>query len=127
VNKITNSSDNIILNNTIATNKNTQKPVDKLDEPKTIKNSNKKYDSIEINKMISDSEKRVSDFKELIRKMLAKQGEKSNLRLFGHDLNVSVEESQKAAESIADGGEFSIDAVATRIMDMAFALANGDD
>lgn len=58
--------------------------------------------------------------------MIAKQGEKSNLSLFGKKLNVRVEDSEKAAQAIADGGEYSIDAVATRIMDMAKALSGGD-
>jgi len=127
MNKITNSSDNIKLNTAINANDKIKKPVENMDESNTIKDSAKKYDRIEINKIVSDNEKRVSDFKELIKKMVAKQGEKSNLKLFGLDLNVSVEESEKAAKSIADGGEYSVDAVATRIMDMAVALANGDD
>ena len=58
--------------------------------------------------------------------MIAKQGEESNLTLFGQKLNVSVEDSQKAAEQIEEGGEYSVDAVATRIMDMAKALSGGD-
>jgi hypothetical protein len=91
----------------------------------TIK-SNKKYDSIEINKLISDNEKRINEFKEQIRKMIAKQGEESNLTLFGQKLNVSVEDSQRAAEQIEKGGDYSVDAVATRIMDMAKALSGGD-
>ncbi len=86
----------------------------------SIKN-NKKYDSIEVNRLIADNEKRINDFKETIRKMIVKQGEKSNLTLLGRKLNVSVEDSQKAAESIADGGEYSVDAVATRIVDMAMS------
>lgn len=88
--------------------------------------SNRKYDSIEVNKLIADNEKRIKDFKETIRSMIAKQGEASNLTMFGHKLNVSVEDSEKAAASIADGGEYSVDAVATRIMDMAKALSGGD-
>jgi hypothetical protein len=100
-------------------------------QQKDIKNSdsikeNKKYDSVEINKLISDNEKRINEFKETIRRMIVKQGEKSNLTLFGKKLNVSIEDSQKAAKSIADGGEYSIDAVATRIIDMAKALSGGD-
>ena len=88
--------------------------------------SKKKYDSIEINKLIADNEKRINDFKETIRSMIAKQGEASNLTLFGHKLNVSLEDSEKAAATIAEGGEYSVDAVATRIMDMAKALSGGD-
>ena len=96
---------------------------------KDIKNTalnRKKYDTIEVNRLIADNEKRINDFKETIRKMVVQQGEKYNLSLFGQKLNVSVEDSKKAAAAIADGGEYSIDAVATRIMDMAKALSAGD-
>ena len=96
-----------------------------IDSSDSVKNT-KKYDSIEINKLVVDNEKRISDFKELIRKMVAKQGEKSNLTLMGQKLNVSVEDSQKAQTAIAEGGEYSVDAVAGRIMDMAKALCGGD-
>jgi len=88
--------------------------------------SNKKYDSVEINRLVADNEKRINDFKETIRKMIAKQGENSNLTLFNQKLNVTVEDSQKATEAISDGGEYSVDSVSTRIMDMAKALSNGD-
>ena len=110
----------------IATNKTyTEKPQSKDTEDSSIKSS-KKYDSIEINRLIADNEKRINDFKETIRKMIAKQGENSNLTLFGQRLNVSVEDSEKAAAAIAEGGEYSVDAVATRIIDMAKALSAGD-
>ena len=45
---------------------------------------------------------------------------------FGMDLYVTPEQSRQAAESIAEGGEYSVDAVAGRIMDMAKALSGGD-
>lgn len=84
------------------------------------------YDRIEINKLIDDNTKRINDFKETIRKMIVKQGEESNLTLFGKKLFVTAEDSESAVKAISDGGEYSVDAVATRIMDMAKALSNGD-
>ncbi len=105
-------------------------PQKKITDPKekdlNIEPNRKKYDSIEINKLIADNEKRINDFKDLIRKMIVKQGEKHNLTLFGQKLYVTEEDSQKAAAAIAEGGEYSIDAVASRIMDMAKALSKGD-
>ncbi|MPM37303.1 hypothetical protein SDC9_83912 [bioreactor metagenome] len=86
----------------------------------------RKYDTIEINRLMADNEKRIIEFKEQIKKMIAKQGEESNLTLFGQKINVSLEDSQKAAQQVEEGGEYSIDAVATRIMDMAKALSGGD-
>ena len=41
-------------------------------------------------------------------------------------LHFSTEDIEAAKESISDGGFYSVDAVATRIMDMAMSLA-GDD
>lgn len=102
------------------------KEKEKINTSEKTDSKNNKYDRIEINKLIEDNERRINDFKESIRKMITKQGETSNLTLFGKNLTVSVEDSQKAAQSIAPGGEFSVDAVATRIMDMAFALSGGD-
>lgn len=107
------------------------KPLNETEKDTSSKDSssvknNKKYDSIEINRLVDDNEKRINEFKETIKKMIAKQGETSNLTLFGQKLNVTVEDSRKAAEAISDGGEYSVDAVATRIIDMAKALSGGD-
>lgn len=71
-------------------------------------------------------EQRLESFQKLLQSMVAKQGEKSNLSLFGQNLNVTAANSANAAAAIAPGGEYSVDAVATRILDMAKALA-GDD
>lgn len=112
--------------NSVNNDSKSKKNNDKI-ETKSVSGSEKKYDSIEINNLIKDNEKRINEFKESIRSMISQQGENSNLKLFDLNLNVSVEESNKAKESLEDGGEYSIDAVATRIMDMAMALSNGDD
>ncbi|HHZ01843.1 MAG TPA: hypothetical protein GX396_02725, partial [Tissierellia bacterium] len=72
-------------------------PQKKITDPKekdlNIEPNRKKYDSIEINKLIADNEKRINDFKDLIRKMIVKQGEKHNLTLFGQKLYVTEEDS----------------------------------
>lgn len=121
INKINSANPSFSTNKTTLENDNT-KGIKNSDTEKT----NKKYDSIEINKLTSDNEKRINEFKEQIKKMIAKQGEKSNLTLFGQKLNVTVDDSQEAAEQIAEGGEYSVDAVSTRIIDMAKALSGGD-
>lgn len=71
-------------------------------------------------------EKRMNSFIEMLKGMIAKQGEEHNVELFDLKLNVTANDSLKAQEAIAEGGEWSVDAVATRIMDMAKALSNGD-
>lgn len=70
---------------------------------------------------------RMDSFRRMLQSMVAKQGQQSNLTLFGLDLYVTPEDSAAAAEAIAPGGEYSVDAVATRILDMAKALSGGDD
>lgn len=122
INKINSVSPSIAPNKTASE---VSKPKDVKEEVISVKN-NRKYDSTEINRLVADNEKRINDFKEMILRMIVNQGEKSNLTLMGEDLYVSVEDSQKAAEAIAEGGEYSVDAVATRIMDMAKLLSGGD-
>ncbi|MCI8649700.1 MAG: hypothetical protein HFG20_06255 [Anaerotruncus sp.] len=70
--------------------------------------------------------KRQESFVQMLKSMVVKQGQKSNLTLFGMDLFVTPEQSAKAAAAIGEGGEYSVDAVAGRIMDMAKALSGGD-
>lgn len=73
-----------------------------------------------------DQARRSQELVNLVRSMIVGQGEKSNLTLFGQRLNVTPQQSADAAASIAEGGEYSVDAVATRIMSMAEALSGGD-
>lgn len=69
---------------------------------------------------------RMESFQRMLESMLVKQGEKSNMTLFGMKLNVTPADSMNAAASIAEGGEYSVDTVATRILNMAKALSGGD-
>lgn len=71
-------------------------------------------------------QQRMNSFSEMLRGMVVKQGQKGNLQMMGMNFNVTPADSAKAAASIADGGEYSVDAVAGRIMDMAKALSGGD-
>lgn len=71
-------------------------------------------------------EQRQQAFKNFISSMVTDQVGESNFSLLGFDLKVTEADSQKALEAISDGGEYSIDSVATRIMDMAEALSGGD-
>lgn len=69
---------------------------------------------------------RMDSFQQMLRGMITKQGQKSNLTLFGMDLTVTAADRNAAAAAIAPGGEYSVDAVAGRILDMAKALSGGD-
>lgn len=85
-----------------------------------------KSGKVDAQQMMKLEQQRTESFTRMLQSMVVKQGQKSNLTLFGMDLFVTPEDSAKAAASIADGGEYSVDAVATRIMDMAKALSGGD-
>lgn len=80
----------------------------------------------QVSQLQNDANTRADNMAKLIQSMVVKQGQKSNLTLFGQELFVSPEQSAKAAASIAEGGEYSVDSVAGRIMDMAKALSGGD-
>ena len=79
-----------------------------------------------IEQLKDSEEQRVKAFEDTIRSMLAEQGETINLTFRGHKLHVTEEESAAAAKSIEEGGEYSVNNVADRIMKMAKAIA-GDD
>lgn len=81
-------------------------------------------------KAISDQQ--MSSFQNMLSKMLNKQaslaGKKENTltKNFMQNLNVSSADSMAAASAIAEDGEWGVNAVAGRIMDMAVALSGGD-
>ncbi len=72
-------------------------------------------------------EQRQEAFNNFIRGMVTDQLEASNFSFMGLDLFVSEEDSAKAQEAVSDDGEYSVNSVATRIMDMAEALSGGDE
>lgn len=79
-----------------------------------------------LERLRASEEQRVKAFQDTIRSMMAQQGQTVNLKLMGYDLHVTEEQRAAAEASISEGGEYSVDAVAGRIMDMAKALAGGD-
>lgn len=88
--------------------------------------SKNKLTSAQADMLRKSEEQRMNAFQQMLRSMVVKQGEKSNLSMFGLNLNVSQADSAAAAASLQEGGEWSVDAVATRLMDMAKALSGGD-
>lgn len=74
----------------------------------------------------NSEEQRVKAFEDTIRSMMAQQGQTVNLTFRGIGLHVTEEKRAEAEKAISEGGEYSVNSVADRIMDMAKALA-GDD
>ncbi len=71
-------------------------------------------------------QQRKEKFQQMITKMLGKQANLASIGSSGKQLSVTQSQTQQAQKSIEPGGEWSVDAVATRIMDMAKALSGGD-
>ncbi|MCI7804025.1 MAG: hypothetical protein MR503_02965 [Oscillospiraceae bacterium] len=74
----------------------------------------------------NSEEQRVKAFEDTIRSMVAQQGQVINFTFRGQGLHVTEEQRAEAEKSISEGGEYSVDSVAGRIMDMAKALAGED-
>ncbi len=79
-----------------------------------------------IEQLHAAEEQRVQAFQDTIRSMMAQQGQTVNLTFRGMDLHVTEEQRAEAEKSISDGGEYSINSVADRIMNMAKALGGED-
>lgn len=75
----------------------------------------------EVNQLMDEQEAQIEKFKLMLQRMLGKQVQSEKLAQSSQS-----DVQSAAAASIADGGEYSVDAVATRIMSMASALAGGD-
>lgn len=89
------------------------------------------YSKESINRTIEElEEQRTQAFISMIQKMLEAQGNSGGLSVAEITKNItgnfSAEDIEAAKKAVEDGGFYSVDAVSTRIMDMAMALA-GDD
>lgn len=107
----------------------TEKAEKKQDTFEKVGNTNVTYTkpkAASAQQLMQMEQQRMNSFSEMLRGMIVKQGQKGNLQMMGMNFNVTPADSAKAAASIADGGEYSVDAVAGRIMDMAKALSGGD-
>lgn len=93
--------------------------------PVTYEKPNK-LNAQQVDMLKADAEQRAKSMQDMIRSMITKQGQKSNLKMFGMNLTVTPAQSAAAAASIAEGGEYSVEKVASNIMNMAKALSGGD-
>lgn len=88
------------------------------------------YSKEKIQKTVEEIEaQREQAFTNMISQMLGLQANAKGLQLFEGKISwedITAEDIEEAKASIEEGGEWSVDAVATRIMDMAKLLANGD-
>ncbi|MCL2015729.1 MAG: hypothetical protein FWG68_05725 [Defluviitaleaceae bacterium] len=81
----------------------------------------------------TDHERHVESFRRLVQTLLNRQADASNAAgtpwdFNNPDLMVNIDEATRTAaqEAIGEGGPFSVEAVATRLLDFAVAISGGD-
>lgn len=86
------------------------------------------YSKESIQKTVEQMEaQRAEALSNMISEMLGQQANAKGLNFIGSEIiSAPIEDIKEAQASIEEGGYWSVDAVATRIMDMASLLANGD-
>lgn len=86
------------------------------------------YSKESIKKTVEElEEQRKQALTNMVSEMLGHQANAKGLEFIKNpNMEVTAEDITEAKESISEGGYWSVDAVATRIMDMASLLANGD-
>jgi phosphoenolpyruvate-protein kinase (PTS system EI component) len=81
----------------------------------------------EINRLWEQSRQATDSIRELVRKLIEKQGKTVEGVLSGKEtVVVDAETSAAAADLLADNGDWGVSAVSSRIVDFAKALAGGD-
>lgn len=144
VNGITNSTSNYEIKNTGKTKtnqstddtkgKNTVDPAavyEKSEEPAT-KNKNYKRDDLTIERMIVEAEKRTQQLRDLVQKLLQKQGQTMDdaTDIYGllreGKLEVDPETRAQAQKDIAEDGYWGVEQTSERMLSFAKALTGGD-
>jgi len=83
--------------------------------------------SLDVDSLIEQNNQRIQNFTSKLMSMVAKKGQTANAEVFGLKLNVTQQDIDDAKAAISEGGEWSVTAVADRIMNMAYALSGGDE
>ena len=84
-----------------------------------------KPEKLNLDELRAINEARLSEFNKMLGDMLGTPVNHFNKATFAN-IKVSEADRTKAQAAIAEGGEWSVDAVSTRILDMAKALSGGD-
>lgn len=98
-------------------------------EPKTeLSSKNYKMDSAKVAELKAQFAQQTNSFKEMVRKMLEKQGIEATTAMGDlHDaVLVDPETKAKAMEAISENGYWGVEKTSARILDFAKALAGSD-
>lgn len=103
-------------------------------EPSTETVDKSKFDySEKISAMLAESKQQIAKFQDLFARYLGGQAEQYGIATWSKGFleetfqKATPEDVAAAQQAIGEGGYYSVDAVATRIMDMAMALSGGDE
>lgn len=87
----------------------------------------KNIDYNEVNRLIEEAEKSYNGLRELVRRLISRQGKKLEDLLSGKDVLIVDEETRaKAAEAISENGEWGVEAVSDRLVAFAKAISGND-
>jgi len=99
-------------------------------EEQTVSSETGIYSKESIQKSVEEiEEQRKAAMSNMVREMLGQQAKAKGMDYIGlrpEQIVASAEDIEEAKASISEGGYWSVDAVAGRIMDMAELIANGD-
>lgn len=116
------AAENVNIRTTATTAENTSETTAKQPSYDTFEKS-KEYDAEKVKSLKDTLSAQQTMLKERLMSMIADQTGIYNLSINNTKFQVTDEEIEWAKKAIAEGGEYSVDAVATNIMDMAKALA----
>ena len=133
----TNKNENIDKNKVTkqdvkVTTENGKEVVDKFEKSEVEKDATYKKpvfqrDEDTIAKIKAETDKAQSNLRELVKRLLEKQGMTFNdLKIDGPDVKIDEETRIKAQEAIDEGGEYSVENVSDRMVDFAKAISGGD-
>ena len=100
--------------------------------PEVVDKSKFDY-SEKVSALLAESKQQIAKFQDLFARYLGGQAENYSIANWSKSFleeafqKATPEDVAAAKEAISDGGYYSVDAVATRIMDMAMALSGGDE
>ena len=91
------------------------------------KPKSKNIDHNEINRLIAEAEKSYQGLRELVQKLISRQGKKIEDLLSGKEVLMVDEETRvKAQEAISEHGEWGVQAVSDRLVAFAKAISGND-
>ena len=102
-------------------------PAVKYEKSEKVEEKYITYDKTAVDKLKAEAEQRHANLRNMVKELLKRQG-LTFKDVFEDGKVVKVDEQTRleAQASIEEGGEFSVDAVATRIVDFAKAISGGD-